>query len=153
MNVKKICYIITKYYRNVLTTFFCVPWFLYRVSLPVKYLLKRWTYGRVYKKHPAFQQLHGFTSLMSPLHSHVTNRGPADQQPCTFSALYISQRCSTEFHRHVWTNKTHFLQLLRGSQESDVSTSPDTAEALYNGASALRTYLTNANTPAFTHHC
>ena len=29
---------------------------------------------------------------------------------------------------------------------------PDTAEALYNSAFTLRAYLTNANTPAFTHH-
>lgn len=82
-----------------------------------------------------------------PLPSHVTNRGPANHPPCAFSALYISQRCSTEFRHLAWTNKTHFLRLLRGLQESDVSTSPDTAEALYNSAFTLRAYLTNANTP------
>lgn len=59
-----------------------------------------------------------------PLLSHVTNGGPVNCQPGPFSALYISQQCSTEFRHLVWTNKTHFLQLLRGSQESDVSTSP-----------------------------
>lgn len=59
----------------------------------------------------------------SPLLSHFIDRGPANRAPCAFSALYIGQQCSTEFLHLVWANKTHFLQLLRGSHKSDASTS------------------------------
>lgn len=80
--------------------------------------------------HSFFFQAHVPTPL--PSHSHSTDKSPANHQPCAFSALYISRWCSTEFRRLVWTNKTHFLRLSRGSHGSDVSTSPNTAEALYD---------------------
>lgn len=64
-----------------------------------------------------------FARTASPLLSHFIDRGPTNRPPCAFSALYISQRCSTEFRHLVWANKTHFLQLLRGSHKPDVSTS------------------------------
>lgn len=66
-----------------------------------------------------FQKLHTFARTVSPLLSHVIDRGPANRPPCAFSALYISQQCSREFLHLVWANKTHFLQLLRGSHKSD----------------------------------
>lgn len=98
--------------------------------------------GWVYKKpHSFFQQLHTFTSLMSPLHSHVTNRGPANHQPfvsqlCTLVSG-VAQNFATlcELIRHifssVWEDRRKVMSLHHPTQQRPCTTVPLHSEHIW----------------------